>query len=41
MGQHIKGGKIIPRELTEEEKLEAEALKSKRALSRNRYVPNR
>jgi hypothetical protein len=25
---HLKGGKIIPRELTEEEKVEAEAAKS-------------
>jgi hypothetical protein len=26
---HLKGGKIVPRELTEEEKVEAEAAKSK------------
>jgi hypothetical protein len=25
---HLKGGKIVPRELTEEEKVEAEAAKS-------------
>jgi len=30
MGQQLKGGKIVPREMTEEEKAEAEAAKSKR-----------
>lgn len=29
MGQQVKGGKIVPREMTEEEKAEAEAAKSK------------
>jgi hypothetical protein len=28
MGMNLKGGKIIPRELTEEEKAESEAAKS-------------
>ncbi len=28
MGMHLKGGKIIPRELTDEEKAESEAAKS-------------
>ncbi len=28
MGMHLKGGKIVPRELTDEEKAESEASKS-------------